>query len=71
MGARRTDPQALAEIAPLLTEVKDNLDGDLTLAALARAAGASPFQFPRQFSSAVGETPRRHVERLRLERAAR
>jgi AraC family transcriptional regulator len=70
MVERRTPSQGLEGIAPLLTEVKDNLDGDLTLGALARAAGASPFQFHRQFSSAVGETPRRHVERLRLERAA-
>ena len=70
MGARRTEPEALAEIAPLLTEVKDNLDQDHTLAAMAKAYGASPFQFHRQFSSAVGETPRQHVERLRLERAA-
>ena len=70
MDARRTDPHALAEIAPLLTEVKDSLDQDLSLGALARAAGSSPFQFHRQFSSAVGETPRQHVERLRLERAA-
>jgi AraC family transcriptional regulator len=70
MGARRTDPEALAEMAPLLTEVKDNLDQDHSLEALARAAGASPFQFHRRFSSAVGETPRRHVERVRLERAA-
>lgn len=70
MGSRRTEPQTLAEIMPLLTEVKDNLDGDHALGVLARSAGASAFQFHRQFSSAVGETPRRHVERLRLERAA-
>ena len=70
MAPRRTDPEAIAEIAPLLTEVKENLDGDLSLGALARAQGASPFQFHRRFSSAVGETPRRHVERVRLERAA-
>jgi AraC family transcriptional regulator len=70
MGGRRTEQPGLKEIAPLLTEVKDNLDRDLTLGALARAHGSSPFRFHRQFSSAVGETPRRHVERLRLERAA-
>jgi len=70
MGSRRSDPKALNRIAPLLTEVKDNLDADHSLGALARAQGASPFQFHRQFSSAVGETPRQHVERLRLERAA-
>ncbi len=70
MGARRTFPPTLSEIAPLLAEVKDNLDQDHTLAAMAKAYGASPFQFHRQFFSAVGETPRQHVERLRLERAA-
>ena len=70
MAPRRTDPEAIAQIAPLLTEVKDNLDRDLSLGALARAHGASPFQLHRRFSSAVGETPRRHVERVRLERAA-
>ena len=58
MGARRTEPEALAEIAPLLTEVKDNLDQDLTLGALAKAYGASPFQFHRQFSSASGSVRR-------------
>ena len=70
MVARRTLPPTLSQIAPLLAEVKDNLDQDHTLAAMAKAFGASPFQFHRQFSSAVGETPRQHVERLRLERAA-
>ena len=70
MGARRTNPPTLSQIAPLLAEVKDNLDQDHTLGAMAKAFGASPFQFHRLFSSAVGETPRQHVERLRLERAA-
>ena len=70
MAPRRRESPGLAEIAPLLAEVKDNLDRDHTLAAMAKTFGASPFQFHRQFSSAVGETPRQHVERLRLERAA-
>jgi AraC family transcriptional regulator len=60
----------LAGIEPLLAEMRDRLDADLTLAALAHAFGASPFQFHRRFSKAVGETPRQHVERRRLERAA-
>ena len=49
MAGRRTDPEALSEMAPLLAEVKDNLDRDLTLGALASAHGASPFQFHRRF----------------------
>lgn len=68
MTARSTEP--LAGIEPILGRMRDNLDGHLALDDLARAAGDSPFQFHRRFSKAVGETPRRHVERIRLERAA-
>ena len=70
MAARRSSSSDFARIKPLLAEVKDNLQGNLDLGALARAFGASPFQFHRKFSTAVGETPRRLIERLRLERAA-
>jgi AraC family transcriptional regulator len=65
--SRRAD---LREVAPLMVEVKDNLDQDLSLDALARDFGCSPFHFHRLFSTSVGETPKRHVQRLRLERAA-
>ena len=37
---------------------------------MARQYGYSPFHFHRFFSNAVGETPKQHVDRLRLERAA-
>ena len=57
-------------VAPLLVEVKANLDQELSLESLARGSGYSPFHFHRLFSTAVGETPGRHVRRLRLERAA-
>jgi AraC family transcriptional regulator len=70
MPDRPAEPSDLADIAPLLGRLRDGLDGDLALDALARLYGASPFQFHRKFSKAVGETPRRHVERTRLERAA-
>ena len=70
MAPRRTEPPDLSEVEPLLVQVQDNLDGDLTLETLAKAYGASPFHFHRRFTSVVGETPRRHVERRRLERAA-
>ena len=45
-------------------------DGDAKLDDIARAFERSPFHFHRVFSKAVGETPRQHVARLRLERAA-
>jgi AraC family transcriptional regulator len=70
MAAPPTEPSDLADIAPLLAQVRDSLDGDLALEALARLCGVSPFQLHRRFTKAVGETPRRHVERVRLERAA-
>jgi AraC family transcriptional regulator len=47
-----------------------DLDADLRLASLASAAGSSAFHFHRRFSEAVGETPKQHVTRLRLEKAA-
>jgi AraC family transcriptional regulator len=58
------------EVAPLLLDVQENLDGENGLSDLARQYGCSPFHFHRLFTSAVGETPKQHVERLRLERAA-
>jgi len=70
MSEQGGQPPDFAEMEPLLSRLRDGLDGDLALADLARAFGASPFQFHRKFSRAVGETPRKHVERLRLERAA-
>lgn len=55
---------------PLLIEVQQNLDRDLDLRSLARKFGYSPFHFQRIFSDAVSETPKKYVERLRLEKAA-
>ncbi len=42
----------------------------MALDTLARRSGYSPFHFHRRFVSVVGETPKRHLMRLRLERAA-
>ena len=63
----KTMPEAMT---PLLVQVSGRLDEPHSLSALANAFGASPFQFHRRFSAATGETPARHVQRLRLERAA-
>jgi AraC family transcriptional regulator len=53
---------------PRLVEAQDRLDEDLSLDALARSFGYSPFHFHRVFTREVGETPKAHVDRLRLER---
>lgn len=58
------------EMIPLLIEVQQNLDRDLYLESLAQKYGYSPFHFYRIFSNVVGETPKKYVERLRLEKAA-
>jgi AraC family transcriptional regulator len=62
--------QHLEELIPLLMEVQRNLDGEIRLVSLARQYGYSPFHFHRFFSKTLRETPKRHVDRLRLERAA-
>lgn len=65
-----SEEDSIQEVIPLLIEVQNNLDQDFSLETLARQQGYSPFHFHRVFSSVVGETPKQHVERLRLERAA-
>jgi AraC family transcriptional regulator len=57
-------------LVALLIEVQRTLDEDIDLGSLAAEFGASAFHFHRTFAAAVGETPKKHVERLRLERAA-
>ncbi|MCC0025166.1 MAG: helix-turn-helix domain-containing protein [Hyphomicrobiaceae bacterium] len=55
---------------PLLIGVQTTPERDISLEALANEYGLSPSHFQRVFTEAVGESPRAHVERLRLERAA-
>jgi AraC family transcriptional regulator len=56
-----------------LTRVKEyieaNLEGDLTIAQLAKIASLSRFHFARAFKAAVGESPHQYVSARRLERA--
>src|SRR5262249_49767955 len=54
----------------VLDYIGDRLDGELSLATLARVAGFSPFHFHRLFQAHVGETVHDHVKRMRVERAA-
>lgn len=60
----------LREITPLLIGVQSNPERDVSLASLAAEHGYSPSHFHRVFTDVVGETPKAHVERVRLERAA-
>ena len=58
-------------LLPALVHAQTNLDATLSVAELAATVDRSPSHFARRFATATGESPRRHVERLRLERAAR
>lgn len=49
--------------------IEANLEGDLTIAALAKVACLSRFHFARAFKAAVGKSPHQYVSAHRLERA--
>jgi AraC family transcriptional regulator len=70
MSSDRLHRCSIQDLLPLLIEVQQNLDRELNLESLARRYGHSPSHFHRLFSSLVGETPKKYVERLRLEKAA-
>jgi AraC family transcriptional regulator len=70
MSSENRPQDPMRDVTPLLIDVQAHLDRDTPLTSLARQYGYSPFHFHRFFSKAVGETPKRHVDRLRLERAA-
>lgn len=53
-----------------LTYIQANLDGDLSLNALAAVASCSLPYFARRFAHMMAETPKQYTSRLRLERAA-
>ncbi len=63
-------PRERDHLLPLLLNIEQDLEQDLSLGALASRFGASEFHFHRKFTEALGETPKQHVERLRLEKAA-
>ena len=68
LGAQIADRDALREVQLWLA---DHLDEDCSVPALAERAAMSPRHFARAFHAAVGVTPARYVERLRLEAARR
>jgi transcriptional regulator GlxA family with amidase domain len=51
--------------------ILDNLDGDLSVEALAQRAAMSPRNFARVFTRELSVTPAKFVERARIERARR
>ena len=49
--------------------IADNLEGDLTIAQLAKVASLSRFHFARAFKAAVGQSPHQYVSAHRLQHA--
>jgi AraC family transcriptional regulator len=70
VAIRKRESSYAARLDRVLDHVADHLDGDLSLEALARVAGFSPFHFHRLFQAHTGETLHAHVKRVRVERAA-
>lgn len=58
-------------IGELVSWASDNLDADLSVAAMAKRARMSSRNFSRVFRKAVGETPAAFIEKLRVEAARR
>jgi AraC family transcriptional regulator len=60
----------LARVTRSVRSIDRHPDARLTLEALAREAGLSPYHFLRTFQRLTGVTPHRYIRRLRLRHAA-
>jgi AraC-like DNA-binding protein len=73
-GSSRTGgfpPNTEARVTRTIRTIDRHSDAPLTLEALARAAGLSPYHFLRTFERLTGVTPHQYVRRARLREAAR
>jgi AraC family transcriptional regulator len=59
-----------AALTRSLTYIQADLDGDVSLEAVAAVASCSSPYFARRFADMMAETPKQYTSRLRLERAA-
>lgn len=66
LEAQQAERDSLRE---MLAWAIDHLDEDLSVKAMALKAHMSPRNFSRVFAQELGETPARHVERLRVDAA--
>lgn len=57
-------------VMPILVYIQANLHEDLSLESVSKKAGLSPYYFHRIFKKVVGESLKRYVSRIKLERAA-
>jgi AraC-like DNA-binding protein len=69
-GLLRIEPLADPPVGAALALIRDQPDRPWTMAALAREAGMSRTLFSTRFRAAVGESPMRHLAKVRLGQAA-
>lgn len=69
-GGGKEKPNNRHAIEKTLLYVKENLTGDLSLAAVSAAMGFSPIYFHNLFKASTGETLRQYVEDRRIKHAA-
>jgi AraC-like DNA-binding protein len=69
-GLLRSGPLGDPRIGAALAQIRDQPARPWTVAALAREAGMSRTLFSTRFRAAVGESPMRHLTRIRLGQAA-
>lgn len=69
-SALRYQTESSDEFADLIAWIPDNLTADLSSVALAQRVNLSERQFRRRFSQMFGETPTKHIERVRVEYAS-
>lgn len=70
MVPREIPKEYKARLDAVVNYILKNLNGDLSLEALAREASYSPFHLQRLFKQAMGLSPKQYITRLRLETAA-
>src|SRR5690606_26810430 len=75
-STRRPPAQPVASLPAwrlrrVIDMVEDELDGELSIAAMAAAAGLSAYHFSRSFKAATGRPPHRCLLERRVERAKR
>lgn len=70
-GAETSNALATPQIGCILLHIEQNLDGDLSLAALAGVAGLSPSHFARRFKATIGDAPHQYVLARRVNGAKR
>ena len=71
VAPRASSPEgAVARVARIVRAIENNPEGDLSVNALARMAGLSPYHFLRTFERLTALTPHRFVLRTRLREAA-